>query len=233
MVKSIGTSGCVVELIKVVSDLTDVSDLMKDEYSKEDIELLRQAAFAAKDLGSRTRTFGHLDNITAGAEAELDTISRLKSLEGLEGMLFNNVVLKEKEKFTQLDHVLVGNYGVVIIDSKKLAKVKVDEITKQMDNESDALHAYVNQYTGLRKKSMKTFVALYSSNAVQGNGMFIYDVRKITEHLKERVIDCEDVKRIQQVVKANTIKLFSIPGPASTKCSYATEAEVNGFYFRP
>ena len=124
MIKSIGTSGCIIELMRVAGEIKPI----KEDYSLEDIELLRESAhFNRTELRDKTRTYGLIDNNYIGAIAEIKTINSIKKIKNLEGMLFNNVHVGK----TQIDHVLAGEYGVVVIDSKMREKIEVNKRTDE------------------------------------------------------------------------------------------------------
>lgn len=198
MIKSIGTSGCIIELMRVAGEIK----LAKEDYRIEDIELLRQDAhFNRTYLRSRTKTYGLIDNNYVGAIAEIKTINAIKKIENLEGMLFNNVKVDK----TQIDHVLVGEYGVVVIDSKMRKEIDVEKIKEQMKNQVDVLARYISSQIGFYKKTMKAFAVIYSKQKLPDNVMFLSDASKIAEHLQENVLDEEKTERIQKHILKATV----------------------------
>lgn len=232
MIKSIGTSGCVIELVKLASGFIANEELIKDEYSAEDIRRIKEIAWLSKDLGSKKQIYGRIDNIYPGAIAEIETIERLKNNENLEGILFNNVHLKN----VQIDHILVGTYGVAVIDSKKrtqeIAKGDIEIIREQMDKQANAVYNYVTKDVAIKKQVIKKFVALYSRYEVN-DSIFLRDLGKISEYLQEKVINREDAERIQRVIRAVTVRRITKPDLwGKIKYVHSTDAETGIFYVK-
>lgn len=214
MIKSIGTSGCIIELMRVAGEIR----LTQEDYTLEDIELLREAAhFNRIELRSRTRTYGLIDNNYVGAIAEMKTINAIKNIKNLEGMLFNNVHIDK----TQIDHVLVGEYGVVVIDSKMRKEIDVEKIKEQINNQADALAGYLNRQIGFYKRAMKSFAVVYSKQRIADEPLFLRDASKITEHLQKKVLDENKVDMIQKhILRVTFYPKVSVEADLWGKISY-------------
>lgn len=206
MIKSIGTSGCVIELMRVAGAITK----LKENYTPENIERLREYAhFNRTELRDRTKTYGLIDNNAKGAIAEIKTINALKRIENLEGILFNNVHVEFKDEKVQLDHILVGDYGIIIIDTKARSVVDAEFVEKtkaQMNTQFNVMASYmINLGMGFYKRTLKNFVVLYTQQEIPNDPLFLKDVSKIKEHLQENVIEKDNVGRYQDVIHRLTV----------------------------
>ncbi len=206
MIKSIGTSGCVIELMRVAGAINQ----LQENYTPENIEALRQSAhFNRTELRDRTKTYGLIDNNAAVAIAEMKTINAFKRIENLEGMLFNNVHVEFKNEKVQLDHVLVGDYGIIIIDTKARRVVDAEFLKKtkvQMTKQFDVIASYmINQGIGFCKRTLKTYVVLYTQQEILDDSLFLKDVSRITESLEKNVLEKDNIERYQKVIQGLTV----------------------------
>ncbi len=247
MTYSMGTSGSLVELIRIASEITRLPPVLfhRERYTAEDAYYIYNIAKSARDIEPWGPTpYAGYGNLYSGALGEIRTIEAIAN-SAIPGILFNNVHLKlpkdkriinsvypERFRMTQLDHVLVGEYGIVIIDSKNahlgFSQTDVDATTRQMDRAAAITELYLKQFIKEVPiiKAAVVYGGIDSTAVLPKNIYFKHSLELIAEFSKQRNISPEQADQIQKLLACCTVTLRTVPSNRETSrwASYNTVA---------